>query len=172
MDLIRPLLYILSFLALFTCGLSWFAFFAYIARWQTHWTVVDLQSRLLAWTSENGYTIIRQERPPKASLRHRIAVSGPLPWLVLPSGTPWAFDVHRRTIGICVPVLSTHLTLEDREGRTRRGQMKYFGRQYGAFWRGPVESRWEEDDVEPSAPTEQAPLLARFDPLWDPWVDS
>jgi hypothetical protein len=57
MELIRPLVFVLSILAAMICALPWFALGAYISRWQMRWTVVDLQNRLLAWASENGYSI-------------------------------------------------------------------------------------------------------------------
>jgi hypothetical protein len=171
MDLIRPLLYLLNFLASFVCILSWFALFAYVSRWQMRWAVDGMQSRLHEWASESGYMIFRQERPAKAPLLHRIAVSGPLPWLVSPRDVPWAFDLHWRTVGICVPTLSTFVILEDRQRRLRRGTMKYFGRPMMGFWGGLVESRWEEDTEAP-VPTQQAPGAAGVDPLWDRWVDS
>jgi hypothetical protein len=171
MDFIRPLLFLLNILAVFTCILPWFAVLAYISRWQMRWTVDDLQNRLLAWASENGYSIIQQERPAKASLLPWVAGSGVLRWLVSPRQIPWHFDLRWRSVGICVPSLSTHVILEDRQRQHRRGTMTYFGSPMTGFWGGPIESRWEED-AKSAAPAQHTADATGADPLWDRWVDS
>jgi hypothetical protein len=147
------------------CVIAWLGVIFYLWRWNALCTASDMQSRLQAWTTENGYRIVKQERPEEAPLMRRISLSGPFR---LPSHCLWTLDPQgwgfRQTVRG-----STCLTVLDHEGRLRRGRFELARSRLLPL--AAFELGWDEAvDVPPLLePVQSRP---QDDPLWDPWTDS
>lgn len=161
----------LGFLCSLICLFPSLAALVMLSRWSTGQEVERLRSRLEAWATERGDTIVRLERPDRGPVGCAGLVSGPPRWLILARDAPWEYrQAPGPPFGTWTPSYSTRVILRDRSGRLRQGRMQYVGRFLGGF-RGQVESRWEDEGPPPSPLPPPPPADPREDPLWDRWID-
>jgi hypothetical protein len=166
MNALVILLSLLGMACYSVCGIMLLGLVVYVLRWNATWTRDEMQSRLQAWTSENGYRVVSQRRPKELPLLRQIS-AGPFR---LPAHSPWVYDIERRTPWKIVETFSTCLTVADSDRQTQSGRLVLVKTQ--AFPRPAVfETRWEGVDEEPPV-LEPLPPTPENDPLWDPWTDS